>query len=79
MRIITASSGVLSSWRVEEMVSGGDAAKTHTALALSWCISISISEIAFTIRRYVVSRERAESIKEVGLLSLVGLTRWASY
>jgi hypothetical protein len=61
------------------MASGGDAAEVHTALAISWCFSTSISEIAFIKRRYVVSRERAESVKVVGLLSLVSLTRWAFY
>jgi hypothetical protein len=57
------------------MASGGDAAKVYTALALSWWFSTSISDIAFTIRRYVVTRERAESVKVMRLLSLVSLTR----
>jgi hypothetical protein len=55
------------------MASGGDAAKVHTALDLSLCFLTSISDIAFIIRRDVVTRERAECVKIVGLRSLISL------
>jgi hypothetical protein len=66
--MISASSGCSSI-----MASGGDAARTHTALGLSWCFSTSMSGIALIIRRDVVTRERAEYVKIVRLLSLVTL------
>jgi hypothetical protein len=59
------------------MASAGDVAQVHTALTLSWYFSTPINDIAFIIRRDVVTRERAEYFKVVRHLSFISLTRWS--